>query len=69
MYQKLFKDLIESLYIKIQEENRKVSSEVCQQLLGTLHTTMKAKVEKQLQLSAQDDEDAYAVQSSEFKVQ
>lgn len=54
--------------MKIQEENDKVSSEICQVLLKQLHAVMLQKVEQHLLLGPQDDEEGYSFQSSEFKV-
>lgn len=65
--QKLFKDLVDSLFEKIQEENSKVSSDFCKALLKELHGDMSAQADKHLQIQP-EDEDMYSFQSTEFKV-
>ncbi|TMW63296.1 hypothetical protein Poli38472_002237 [Pythium oligandrum] len=67
LLKKLFKDLVESLYIKVRDENNRISSEVCRSVLTELHETMTVKVEKLLEIPPREDDDAYAVQSSGFK--
>ncbi|ETI49654.1 hypothetical protein, variant 2 [Phytophthora nicotianae CJ01A1] len=67
LLQKLFRDLVESVFATIQEENNRISSELCQSLLTTLHTKMTDKVDAHLMLGPQDDEDGYSFQSTEFK--
>lgn len=66
--QKLFKDLINSLFLSVQEENDQLSSLMCQTLLMGLHKEMTEKVEKLLLSNADDDEDSYAYQSPGHKV-
>ncbi|KAI9997242.1 hypothetical protein PInf_000682 [Phytophthora infestans] len=44
LLQKLFRDLVESVFASIQEENNRISSELCQSLLSTLHTKMTEKL-------------------------
>ncbi|KAG7394503.1 hypothetical protein PHYBOEH_005082 [Phytophthora boehmeriae] len=67
LLKKLFRDLVESLYTTIQEENNRVSSELCQSLLATLHAKMTEKVDGHLLLSPEENDDAYSFQSTEFK--
>eukprot|EP00644_Phytophthora_capsici_P004362 jgi/Phyca11/7195/fgenesh1_pm.PHYCAscaffold_17_\ len=65
--EKLFRDLVESVFATIQEENNRISSELCQSLLFSLHTKMTEKVDAHLVLGPQDDDDGYSFQSTEFK--
>ncbi|EGZ23816.1 hypothetical protein PHYSODRAFT_478442 [Phytophthora sojae] len=67
LIQKLFRDLVESVLTTIQEENNRISSELCQSLLATLHAKMTEKVDGHLMLGPKDDEDSYSFQSTEFK--
>ncbi|TYZ60574.1 hypothetical protein PybrP1_006531 [[Pythium] brassicae (nom. inval.)] len=66
LLQKLFKDLVESLFEKIQDENKKISSEFCRALLAELHADMSAAADKHLQTEP-EDEDMYSFQSTGFK--
>ncbi|RLN36607.1 hypothetical protein BBJ28_00003974 [Nothophytophthora sp. Chile5] len=65
--QKLFRDLVDSLFVSIQEENNRLSSELCQSLLATLHAAMTEKIDAHMLLGPQDDQDSYSFQSTEFK--
>ncbi|KAG7385312.1 hypothetical protein PHYPSEUDO_001614 [Phytophthora pseudosyringae] len=67
LLKKLFRDLVESVFATIQEENNHISSKLCQSLLTTLHAKMSEKVDAHLMLSSQDDEDGHSFQSTEFK--
>ncbi|GLD93036.1 hypothetical protein PINS_up001628 [Pythium insidiosum] len=67
LLQKLFKDLVDSLYSKIKEENNRLSSDLCQALLTRLFDKLKAKMERHLEIKEGPDSDAYAAQRSEFK--
>ncbi|KAG3019594.1 hypothetical protein PC121_g4736 [Phytophthora cactorum] len=67
LLQKLFRDLVESVFATIQEENNCISSKLCQSLLATLHTKMTEKADAHLMLGPQEDEDGYSFQSTEFK--
>ncbi|KAG1708180.1 hypothetical protein DVH05_024863 [Phytophthora capsici] len=67
LLRKLFRDLVESVFATIQEENNRISSELCQSLLFSLHTKMTEKVDAHLVLGPQDDDDGYSFQSTEFK--
>ncbi|KAG3117475.1 hypothetical protein PI124_g4246 [Phytophthora idaei] len=67
LLQKLFRDLVESVFATIQEENNRISSKLCQSLLATLHTKMTEKADAHLMLGPQEDEDGYSFQSTEFK--
>lgn len=58
---------MESLYLKIQEENNRVSSDLCKSVLEELHKKMSAQVDRHLLIDP-EDEDAYSFQSTEFKV-
>ncbi|KAF1793131.1 P-loop containing nucleoside triphosphate hydrolase [Phytophthora cactorum] len=67
LIEKLFRDLVESVFATIQEENNRISSKLCQSLLATLHTKMTEKADAHLMLGPQEDEDGYSFQSTEFK--
>ncbi|KAL4175828.1 hypothetical protein KRP22_000787 [Phytophthora ramorum] len=67
LLKKLFRDLVESVFATIQEENNRISSEICQSLLTTLHANLTEKVDAHLLLRPEDDEDSYSFQSTEFK--
>ncbi|KAF1783552.1 P-loop containing nucleoside triphosphate hydrolase [Phytophthora cactorum] len=67
LIEKLFRDLVESVFATIQEENNCISSKLCQSLLATLHTKMTEKADAHLMLGPQEDEDGYSFQSTEFK--
>lgn len=67
LLKKLFRDLVDSLFATIQEENNRISSELCQSLLKTLHAKMTEKVDAHLLLGPEDTEDSYSFQSTEFK--
>ncbi|GMF17804.1 unnamed protein product [Phytophthora fragariaefolia] len=68
LLKKLFRDLVESVFTTIQEENNRISSELCQSLLSTLHAKMTEKINGHLMLEPKDDDDSYSFQSTEFKV-
>lgn len=65
--QKLFKDLVESLFAKIEDENNKISSDHCKAVLTELHAEMSEEADRHL-LTNPEDEDIYSFQSTEFKV-
>ncbi|POM66016.1 Guanylate-binding protein [Phytophthora palmivora] len=67
LLKKLFRDLVESVFTTIEEENNRISSDICQTLLATLHIKMTEKVDAHLMLGPQDDGDSYSFQSTEFK--
>lgn len=67
LLKKLFRDLVDSLFATIQEENNRISSDLCQSLLKTLHAKMTVKVDAHLLLGPEDTEDSYSFQSTEFK--
>ncbi|GAB9469357.1 hypothetical protein Gpo141_00006637 [Globisporangium polare] len=66
LLQKLFKDLVESLYIKIEDGNNNISSEHCKEVLKELHAEMSEQADRHL-LTNPEDEDIYSFQSTEFK--
>ncbi|KAF1330133.1 Interferon-induced guanylate-binding protein 1-like, partial [Globisporangium splendens] len=64
--EKLFKDLVESMYLRIQEENNRISSDLCKSLLTEFHKEMSEQADRHL-LIRPEDEDAYSFQITEFK--
>ena len=66
--QKSFSDKVWSSFATIQDANNRISSEICQSLLTTLHIEMTDKVDSHLILGAQNEEDSYSFQSTELRV-
>ncbi|DAZ94136.1 TPA: hypothetical protein N0F65_010380 [Lagenidium giganteum] len=67
LLKKLFKDLINSLYNKIQEENNLLSSKLCREVLQDLHIRLTQKMEQHLQRAKEEGLKEISVQSMEFK--
>ncbi|KAI9917183.1 hypothetical protein PsorP6_012395 [Peronosclerospora sorghi] len=64
---KLFRDLVESSFISIEDESNRISSTLCQSLLATLHTKMTEKVDGYLMSNNPKAQDSSSFQSTEFK--
>lgn len=58
---------MESLYVKIEDGNNKISSGHCKAVLKELHAEMSEQADRHL-LTNPEDEDIYSFQSTEFKV-
>ncbi|CAH0520096.1 unnamed protein product [Peronospora belbahrii] len=67
LLKRLFCDLVGSVFASVQNENNRISSELCQSLLTTLHAKMTDQVDKQLISGTQNEEDSYFFQSTKFR--
>ncbi|RMX69572.1 hypothetical protein DD238_002240 [Peronospora effusa] len=65
LLKKLFCDKVWSSFATIQDENNRISSEICQSLLTTLHIKMTDKVDAHFNLGTQNEEDSF--QSTELE--